>query len=168
MAFHDYRFLTHWRIEGRIDDVYEILGHPLDYPKWWKAIRSAVETPELNAILSQVAELSKRKADTFTRMELRGWLPYTLRWELAHNELTKPTRIVSESRGDFVGRGIWNLKQEGLVVEITFDWSVRAEKWFLRYFSPILKPLFVAHHDWIMEQGRQGLIQEIAKRSKGV
>ncbi len=154
MALNDYRFLTYWRVEGQIDHVYEILGDPLGYPSWWSAIRSAIEVLEPNV---------EHGANKFTRMELRGWIPYALRWELINSELHKPNRIVSESRGDFIGHGIWSLNQEGPYVDITFDWSVRAQKWFFRYFSLIFKPLFIANHDWVMEQGRKGLIRELAK-----
>lgn len=35
-----------------------------------------------------------------------------------------------------------------MTVDITYEWHIRAEKPFLKLFSPILKPIFAANHRW--------------------
>ncbi|MBI4395438.1 MAG: polyketide cyclase [Candidatus Omnitrophica bacterium] len=153
MVGNYYHFITHWRLKGNIHEVYEILNDPIHYPNWW------------GTNLLSVEEVQSGGQEKRFRMKMKGRLPYTLEWELVHTESMKPSRIISDAIGDFVGRGIWTLKQMGSEVDILFDWNIRTEKPFLRYFSWVLKPLFSANHNWVMEQARKGLIQEI--RNKG-
>jgi hypothetical protein len=94
----------------------------------------------------------------------KGWLPYTLRWKFRCTEADYPHSFNLEAWGDFVGRGIWNFKQDGAWVHITYDWKVRAEKTLLRYLSPLLKPIFESNHRWAMEKGEESLRLELARR----
>ena len=50
------------------------------------------------------------------------------------------------------------------VVDITYDWRLRAEKPLLRNLSFLLKPLFEANHRWAMAQGEESLKLELARR----
>lgn len=151
--------MTHWRLKANMEEVFEILSDPLGYPNWWGPNHLSAEE------LKSEDGVSREKP---IRMRVRGWLPYTLEWVLVHTEVRKPDLIISESKGDFVGRGIWSLKQEGPETDIIFDWKIRAEKPFLRYFSRALKPLFSANHNWLMEKMRKGLIQELSRRKARV
>lgn len=42
-----------------------------------------------------------------------------------------------------------------MTVDITYEWHIRAEKPFLKLFSPILKPIFAANHRWANVTGRR-------------
>src|SRR5207249_4543352 len=53
---------------------------------------------------------------------------------------------------------------DGSVVDITYDWRLRAEKPLLRNLSFLLKPLFEANHRWAMAQGEESLKLELARR----
>jgi hypothetical protein len=98
-------------------------------------------------------------------LHTKGWLPYTLRWEALTTQADPPNRLVIQAFGDFDGRGIWSVKQNGDFVDVTFDWKLTAEKPLLKHLSFLLKPLFSANHRWAMEQGRRGLQSEIKRRS---
>lgn len=65
--------------------------------------------------------------------------------------------------GDFVGRGVWSIVQDGAFVDVSFDWKLLAEKPLLRYLSFLLKPAFEANHRWAMEQGRKDLELELER-----
>src|SRR3954471_1507168 len=54
-------------------------------------------------------------------------LPYTLRWEALTIEAQRPGRLTIQAFGDFEGRGIWTLEQQGDVVKMIFDWNLTAE-----------------------------------------
>ena len=153
--WNEYHFITHWRIEGDITEVYEVLHDPLSYPDWWKG-------PYLRA--TELKSGEEQGVNQIVGFEMRGWLPYTLRWQLRCTEAQKPHGFASESSGDFVGRGVWTFKQDGLWVDVIFDWKVRAEKPFLRYFSFLLKPLFVANHNWVMKKWKESLKAELIRR----
>ena len=75
-------------------------------------------------------------------LRTRGRLPYTLRWRFRVTEVDRPHRFALEAWGDFVGRGVWTMTQDGPDVSMTYDWRVRADKPLLRRLSWLLRPLF--------------------------
>ena len=111
-----------------------------------------IEPPDARGVGRRVAAVSK------------GWLPYTLRWEFDVVESRYPYGFTIVARGDFDGRGVWTFEQAGSVVDVTYDWQLKAEKPLLRRLSPFLKPLFAANHRWAMAQGELSLRLELARR----
>jgi hypothetical protein len=94
----------------------------------------------------------------------KGWLPYTLRWEFEVVESRYPHGFALVANGDFEGRGVWTIEQDGAFVDATYDWRIRAEKPLLRSLSSVLRPLFEANHRWAMRQGEESLELELARR----
>jgi hypothetical protein len=103
-------------------------------------------------------------------LHTKGWLPYTLRWRFEVTESDPPHGFRIDATGDFVGRGIWTLKevavpgQTGPVTLVTYDWLVLAEKGILKRLSRLMKPIFSANHRWAMARGDESLRLEIARR----
>ncbi|HLZ70514.1 MAG TPA: SRPBCC family protein [Dehalococcoidia bacterium] len=104
MPANEYRFITRWRLTGAIEEVAAILGDPLDLPRWWPAVYLAVH---------ELAPGDARGLGRVVDLHTRGWLPYTLRWRFQVTELDPPRRIALDASGDFVGRGVWTLEQDG-------------------------------------------------------
>lgn len=151
MSANDYHFVTHWRVEGTAEQVYEILDNPLDLPRWWPSVYLAVREVE-----PEIYEL-----------HTKGWLPYTLRWRLRQTESHRPGGFSLEAWGDFEGTGVWTFAANGENVDITYDWRINAEKPLLRRLSFLLKPIFSANHRWAMAQGERALARELARRKAG-
>src|SRR5436305_1140466 len=152
---NEYAFLTQWRVEGTCGEVADILGDPLDLPRWWPSV------------YLQVDELRPADAKGLggrARLHTKGWLPYTLTWESELIETRYPYGYSLLATGDFAGRGIWTFAQDGAFVDVTYDWQLSAEKPLLRSLSPVLKPIFEANHRWAMAQGEQSLKLELARR----
>jgi len=150
-----YEFISRWRIEGTCGEVADVLGDPLAAPRWWPSVYlDAEETRPADA-----RGLGQRVA-----LHTRGWLPYTLRWEVEVTESRYPHGSTLVARGDFDGRGVWTFEQDGPFVNATYDWRVSAEKPLLRNLSVLLKPLFGANHRWAMAQGEESLKLELARR----
>src|SRR5262245_10176489 len=147
-AAHDYHFVTHWRVRGEASAVWDLIASPLDLPRWW---------PSVYLSIREIAP------DTI-ELHTKGWLPYTLRWQSRRLSAERPHRYVIAAMGDFVGTGEWTLRQDGDVVDVVFDWSIRAEKPMLRALSPLLKPVFSANHRWAMARGEESLARELARR----
>jgi hypothetical protein len=150
-----YAFVTQWRVEGTCGEVADILGDPLELPRWWPSVYLRVE------------ELRPCGADGLgrcVRLHTKGWLPYTLVWELEQTESRYPFGSTLSATGDFDGRGIWTFEQDGRFVNVTYDWRLNAEKPLLRNLSFLLKPVFEANHRWAMDQGEQSLKLELARR----
>ena len=148
---NDYHFLTRWRVKASPQEVYTILSQPLEYPRWWPSVYLSV----------------RQLAPQTVALHTRGWLPYTLRWQASTTESQPPNRWVVKITGDFNGRGIWSIVQDGEYSDITFDWKLTADKPLLRHLSFALKPAFEANHRWAMEQGLASLKLELRRYSAG-
>ncbi len=145
---NDYHFVTEWKIQGAIETVYDILAEPLHYPDWW--FPGYLTARELNFP-------GAGKIGRVVSFELKGVIPYRLSWQVESVEETRPYRLAARSGGDFVGEGIWTLSQENSVVKVIFDWKIRVEKPFLKFFSPLLRPFFIWNHHKVMAAGEAGL-----------
>lgn len=155
MASNEYHFITHWRVNGSLEEVAEIIGDVNSLTRWWPSVYLDVRELEPGD-----AQGIGRVVDLYTK----GWLPYTLRWRFRVAEVDGLERVVIEAEGDFVGRGIWTLTQEGAQVHLVYDWKIRAEKPLLNRLSFLLKPIFAANHHWAMRKGEESLILEVARR----
>lgn len=155
MALNDYHFVTRWRVPGSVQEVAEVLSNPLDLPRWWPAVY--LEVRELKAG-------DARRVGRIVELFTKGWLPYTLRWRFTVSESNHPHGWRIEAQGDFVGRGIWTLSQDGQFVDATYDWKIHAEKPLLRALSFALKPIFRANHLWAMRTGEESLALELRRR----
>jgi hypothetical protein len=155
MSINDFHFVTHWRVKGTEKEVLAILADLENYPTWWPSVYLAV-----NVEVPQV----------LYGMHTKGWLPYSMVWQIApvwnNFEKLYPHFLMIRASGDFVGRGVWLLLQEGDFVEITYDWRITAQKPLLKYLSyvPGLKIIFGANHRWAMRQGERGLVAELVRR----
>jgi hypothetical protein len=158
MSSSEYQFVTRWRVVGTVDEVWQILENPEDLPRWWPAVYLEAQA---------VAGPAKAGGDGVGRvvdLRTKGWLPYTLSWQLKVVESRRPHGFTIESSGDFVGRGVWTFEQDGAWVDITFDWRLRVEKRGVKELSPLLKPIFSANHRWAMSRGEESLKLELARR----
>jgi hypothetical protein len=154
-AANDYHFVTEWRVEGTCGEVADILGDPLALVEWWPSVylqAEELEPPNANGVGRRL------------RVKTKGWLPYTLEWELVVVESRYPVGFTVDAYGDFVGRGVWTFEQDGPFVRVTYDWRIRAEKPLLKALSPVLKPVFEANHRWAMAQGDASLRLELRRR----
>ena len=152
---NDYHFITYWRVEGAVEEVASILGDAPALVRWWPSVYldvREIEPGDKDGI--------GRVIDLYTK----GWLPYTLRWSFRVTESRYPHGFAIRTTGDFDGRGVWTLAQDGDYTDITYDWKTRADKPLFRYFSFLLKPIFSANHEWAMRMGEASLKLELARR----
>ena len=149
-----YHFVSRWRVKARAEEVYDIIGQPLEYPRWWPAVYLDVR---------ELADGAPGGVGRRFRLHTKGWLPYTLHWEASITEAVAPDRIVVEAAGDFEGQGIWSFVQDGDFVDITYDWTLTAGKPLLRYLTPVMRPVFEANQRWAMEQGEMCLREELIR-----
>lgn len=155
MAFSQYHFITHWQMKARKDDVIAIFNDAESLPRWWPSVyldARLLAAGDENGIGKRVALYTK------------GWLPYTLRWNLVVTEVS-PDGSTLVAEGDFVGRGIWKFVQDGQWLRIAYDWKIEARKPLLKYLSFALKPLFAMNHRWAMERGGRSLELELRRRA---
>ena len=155
MPTREYRFVTHWRVYGTAEEVFDVLADPSDLPRWWPSVYLAVEPLDPPA-----ADGTGRRIALLTR----GWLPYQLGWLLRVAESRRPDSLTVEADGDLEGRGKWTLEPDGAWVDVTFEWEVDANKPLLKLFAPVFAPAFAANHRWAMARGGESLAIELARR----
>ena len=110
MSADSFHIVTHWRVAGTIAEVVAVLDDPKDLPCWWPAVYLDVVQVKPGGEHNVGAEY-----DLFTK----GYLPYTLRWRLRLAEVISNEQFHVEAvSGDLVGKGVWKLSQNDLVVEI--------------------------------------------------
>jgi len=155
----EYAFLTQWRLRATAQEVSDVLSDALSLPRWWPSVY--LEVTELSP--GDPATNVGRVIDLYTK----GWLPYTLRWRFTVTESTPPNGFKLVAEGDFVGTGVWTLKQDGEFVDVIYDWRIAATKPLLRVGTPIFRPLFGANHRWAMARGEESLELELRRRRAG-
>ena len=149
-----YRFLSRWIFPADPGRIYALISEPLRYPEWWRGVHLQVE---------ELARGAPDGVGRTVRMSVRSFLPYRLTWELRCVEARKPWGLTSEASGDLTGTGKWTLEAQAMGTNVTFEWNVLASRPLLRFGSFLLRPLFKANHDWVMERFERGLRQELAK-----
>ena len=154
MPSNEYHFITHWRVEGTISEVADILKAADELPRWWPSVYLSVKVLEPG---------DKDGIGKVVSLHTKGWLPYTLRWQFRVTESRYPHGFSLEAWGDFNGRGIWTLEQDLQCVNVTYDWKIRADKPLLSALSFLLKPVFSANHRWAMARGEESLKIELAR-----
>jgi hypothetical protein len=154
LSHNEYHIITHWRIQGTIEEIAHILADGPGLMRWWPSVYLAVHELE-----SGDARGLGKVLDLYTK----GWLPYTLRWRCRISEIAS-NGFTLQAEGDFVGRGIWTFAQDGEWAIVTYDWKIQADKPLLRWLSFLMKPIFAANHRWAMDQGERSLKLELARR----
>jgi hypothetical protein len=155
MPDNDYHFIDRWRVEGNIKEVADILEDALSLSVWWPSV------------YFEVKELEKGGKDGVGKLiglRAGGWLPYTLRINFRTTESRYPNGFSMDATGDLEGKGIWILEQEGPFVNVTYDWTIRANKPIIDKLSFLLKPIFRSNHNWTMKRGEESLKLELQRR----
>ena len=156
MAANDYEFITHWRVDGTVEEVYDTISDAEGLPRWWPSVY-------LGAVIVDAGD--RDGIGKVVDLHTKGFLPYTLTWSMTITEADRRRGHISlDAHGDFEGCGIWTLVQVGDHVDITYDWRIRADKPLLKNLSFAMKPFFAANHRWAMAKGLESLKLELLRR----
>lgn len=158
MPWNAYRFVEHWNIPARPEVVWDVLADGTLLPLWWRGVY--LESVPLGAYAGPaVGNRHRAKA--------RGFLPYRLRFELESLALERPRLVKVGVRGDLTGTWTATLSPTAAGTRVDIEQVVTADKPLLRWFSPLLKPLFAWNHRWTTPRGEQGLTAYLAERKEG-
>ncbi len=91
---------------------------------------------------------------TFVDNEVKGDLPYTLRFRTEITRYEPPFVIEATSSGDLVGKGTWVLEARDGGTEATFYWDVGMSNPILNLLSkiPFVKSAMAENHDQVMAE----------------
>jgi hypothetical protein len=155
MARNEYHFVDRWRIEADVREVADILEDALTLPRWWGSVYFDVK---------QIEPGSEQGVRKLISLHAGGWLPYTLRINFRTVESRYPHGFSMDATGDLEGKGVWTFEQDGPFVNVTYDWTIRANKPLIEKLSFVLKPIFRSNHNWTMKRGEESLKLELLRR----
>lgn len=157
-AANEYHFVTDWLVEGSIEEIMGVLADTPSLVRWWPSVY--LEVTELDP--------GSPKTGVGRRLELlmKGWLSYTVRWQLLVTDGDPQPGFSLDASGELVGQGVWTFRREGSRTAITYDWWVRADKPLRLSLSFLMKPGFAANHRWVMRPGERSVKLELASRPR--
>lgn len=155
MPDNDYHFIDRWRVEGNVREVADIIEDVLSLPAWWPSVYFEVKELEPG---------TEHGLGKLISLRAGGWLPYTLRINFRTTESRYPSGFSMDATGDLEGKGIWIFEPEGAFVNVTYDWTIRANKSIIDKLSFLLKPIFRSNHNWTMKRGEESLKLELLRR----
>lgn len=153
MDAHHFDLVSHWQLAAPVDRVWSALADPESWPGWWPYVRS-------------VRTLREGGADGIGRVRRIEWatrLPYGIVIEVESVESLRHERLRGRSRGQLNGEGLWLLRGEGGATFVTYLWRVELARPWMRWFAPLLAPLFRWNHDGVMRAGEAGLRRFLAR-----
>jgi Polyketide cyclase / dehydrase and lipid transport len=142
MDLNQYAFRSVWRLQAKVDDVFEVLADLDGYPLWWPEVRR-----------------SNRLDDSTSELTVRSLLPYDLKFTSSQTRRDRQAWILEASmQGDLDGFSRWTLAAAGTSgCTAVFEEGVTAHKALLRRLALVARPAFVANHGLMMRHGRAGL-----------
>jgi uncharacterized membrane protein len=155
MASTDYHFIDRWRVRGTVNEVADILGDGPEMARWW---------PSTYLSITPTSSGDERGIGATGAVHAKGWLPYTIRFNYRVTDVNYPYGYAIDAEGDLTGRGVWTFAQDGDWVDITYEWTIRADKPILRVLSPLIKPILRSNHNWTMRNGEKSLVLELQRR----
>jgi len=155
MADNAYHFVDRWRVKGELTEVADILEDALALPRWWGSVYFDVR---------EVEPCVKHGVGKLIGLRAGGWLPYTLHINFRTVESNYPHGFSMDATGDLEGKGIWVFEQQGEFVNVTYDWTIKANKPIIEKLSFLLKPIFRSNHHWTMRRGEESLKLELLRR----
>ena len=147
----EYHFVSTWRLQAPIEQVWEELFHAERWPSWWKYV-------------DRVDNLDPGAADGVGRRQyllFRTRLPYKLGFEVRVTRVQPPSTLEAEASGELEGRGRWTLTREDGGTLVRYNWDVQTTKRSMNLLGPVARPAFVWNHDQLMREGGEGLARRL-------
>jgi hypothetical protein len=90
--------------------------------------------------------------------EVRGSLPYSLKYELEVTEADEYRHILLRSTGDLVGTGRWEFSEvEPSTVKAVYYWDVATTNPILNLVAPLARGALARNHERVMANGYAAL-----------
>jgi uncharacterized protein YndB with AHSA1/START domain len=140
-----YHFVTRWFFRAPTERVWDEAANMEGYPAWWKELRSArIRGSE-----------SRLRLGSLVDCEVRGSLPYSLRFTAEVTAYEPPRLMEIESTGDLVGTGKWVLEPAEGGTASVFYWDVGTTNPILNLLGklPFVRVMLVRNHDNVMAKG---------------
>ena len=147
----DYQFSTVWQVEASLQDVWDVLSHPDQWPEWWSSLERVVE----------IKKGDIQGVGALHRYTWKGVLPYRLTFDINVLTILQYALLEGAASGEVEGRGVWSFIDTGRETIVRYDWNVRTTIRWMNILAPLAAPLFRWNHDTIMREGAKGLARKL-------
>jgi hypothetical protein len=141
-----YHFVTDWRFKAPLPKVWSVVLDIEHYPGWWKNFRRATITRGDGKSVGSVIEC-----------EVRGSLPYSLRYALEVLEADEYRHLLLRSTGDLIGTGRWEFAEAESEIRAVYYWDVATTNPILNLVAPLAKGALARNHEQVMANGYAAL-----------
>ncbi len=150
----EFQFVTEWRINAPLTEVYDALTHCLDWPKWWQGSEK----------VEKLVIGDANGVGSVHRFIWRGRIPYRLVFNIRVTQIVPFAVIEGQACGEVIGTGRWNFFHEDGVTVVRYEWHVRINRLWMNLVAPLALPLFRWNHHQVMQQGAEGLARLLNSR----
>ncbi len=150
----EYAFVTRWRFDAPIEQVWDAIRVYRAWPRWWPAI----------ARTRQVKAGDAQGLGEVVEFVFRTRLGYRLGFEMTTTAIEPPRLLAGTAAGELAGTGRWELSEDGGGTRVVYYWNVETTRWWMRVLAPIARPAFSWNHDQVMKSGETGLARLLAAR----
>jgi hypothetical protein len=142
-----YRFHSVWELPVGPARAFEILADLGNYPLWWPQVVSV-----------------RKVAEDRAELVCRSFLPYALTFQAAHAAKDENAGLLRTTMtGDLEGFASWRITGTPDTSRLDYDQEVRLRKPLPHLVSTLLRPVLRANHEWMMRDGRRGLLDYVAR-----
>jgi hypothetical protein len=154
----DYQFVSNWRIAAPVEQVWDVLRRPEDWPRWWYGLErvDVIQAGDDNGV------------GAVREFVFRGRLPYRLRFLMRQSRQERPVLLEGIASGELEGIGRWTIEPIGVETAVRYNWDVSPTAEWMKRLAPLARPAFVWNHDWVMRQGETGLKRLLETRVSAV
>lgn len=145
----EYRFVTTWKIESPIADVWSVLVDFQTWTSWWKGLK----------------DMSKIGGNGESVYKLTvGYLIYFLTFQFYIDKIVFPYSVYLHATGDLEGKGEYELSEVNNVTTVIFTWNVSVTKPWVKFASKFAHPFFEYCHNLVMNWFAKGMARQLHSR----
>jgi len=146
-----FNFCSSWQLDAPRPAVWEALADLPTWQQWWPGLEEMTPTRQGDA------DGIGRKASSCWR----GPIGYQVRFTVEATEMVEQELLRGRAEGDLSGQGSWHLSDVEGWTGIRLQWAVGATRKWMEFLAPVARPVFVHGHDYLMEQGANGLASHL-------
>ena len=150
----EFNFVTIWRIEAPLHQVFDVIYHCWNWPQWWEGVEKVEE----------IASGNEEGIGSLRRFTWKGQLPYRLIFDIRIIRAVPLKIIEGHASGDLEGVGCWHFSDDCPITIVRYEWKVRTTRHWMNLLAPVAKPLFQWNHNQVMRQGGEGLARLLNAR----
>ena len=148
----DYEFVTIWRFDAPLSEVWACIKDSETWSDWWKGVLKVEKLKDGDAF----------GIGAIHRSTWKSALPYKLVFDSETVRVEEEKLIEVRAFGELDGQGIWTLTAENAhETRVQYDWRVKTTKSWMNFLAPVAKPFFRCNHDTIMNWGGEGLAKKL-------